>query len=106
MPAELRLEFHQVFLDELLAVERFLGRFQPSRGRDFTRAVFDFAYSVVATVPEGFPRYAHPLSPELPLRRAVFRRKYALLYRLEGAELTFLYFYPTRRDISSVALSV
>ena len=82
MPVELRPEFRQAFLDELLRVERYVGRQDRRRGRAFTQAVFDFAYSVVGAFPESFPAYIHPLLPGVQLRRAIFRREYALLYQV------------------------
>ena len=99
-----RIDFRKAFLDELLAVEQYIGRHDGQRGRAFTKAVVDFAYAVVGTVPEGFAAYRHPLLPEVPLRRAIFRRDYALLYRVSDETIDFVYFHHTRRDISRQAL--
>ena len=106
MAAERTLAFGQDFLDELLKVEQYLGRFARRRGRLFTKAVVDFAYETVGPLPEAFPRYQHPLLPDAPLRRAIFRREYALLYRVTDEEVVFVYFYFTRRDISQQPLKL
>ena len=100
MADALRPGFRQAFLDELLLVETYLGRRDGRRGRAFTRAVFDFAYEVVGTLPNGFPGYQHPSLPGVALRRAVFRGEYALLYQVTDEAVSSVYFYHTRRDIS------
>lgn len=100
MPAGLRLNFRKAFLDELLLVEQYVGRQDGHRGRALTEAVFTFAYTIVSTLPEAFPTYKHPLLPGMQLRRAVFKREYALLYRVTEYAIDFVYFYHTRRDIS------
>ncbi len=102
----LRPDFRQKFLDELLRVEKYLGRNGGRQGRAFTQAVFDFAYNTVATIPEGFPAYVHPRLPTVVLRRAVFRREYVLLYQVTGEAVVFVYFHYARRDISQQKITL
>ena len=106
MPAAALPDFRQAFLNELLATERYLGQHNARKGRTFTQAVFDFACDIVGAMPEAFPAYAHPLLPQVPLRRAVFRREYVLLYQVVKGRLVFLYFHHTRRDISQQHLEL
>ena len=99
-------DFRQKFLNELLAVEQYVGQNDARRGRIFTQAVFDFACDIVGAMPEAFPAYTHPLLPQVPLRRALFQREYALLYRVLNQRVIFVFFYHTRRDISQQQLEL
>lgn len=94
-PAGRRVEMARIFLDKLSEFEEFLGRDNAAHGRAFTAAVFAFCYDVIAPLPWAFPatQKGELVRPEV--RRAVFKRRYVLLYRVTDTAVQFVDIYHT-----------
>ena len=92
------------FLDRVSAVEQFLGRDQSRRGRVFVAALLDFVYDTVGPLPLSFPAYTLPSHPHIPLRRAVFQRRYNVLYAVSDAEVRFLTLFSTAQNPAAIEL--
>ena len=94
----------EAFLDRVSAVEQFLGRDKSRRGRVFVAALLDFVYDTVGPLPLAFPAYALASHPHVPLRRAVFQRRYNVLYAISETEVRFLTLFSTAQNPADVAL--
>lgn len=92
------------FMDRLFEIEQYLGRDKPSRGRAFVSDLFDFLHEVIGPMPLAFPAYVLPRHPELPLRRAVFRKEYIVLYEVKDTEAVMLTIFTARSNPQRVEL--
>lgn len=90
--------FKQAFLDELSSIERFLGRYAAGKGRAFTAAAVDFCCDIIAPFPFAFPVFQEIPVSSPAIRRAVFKRNYALIYQVEEETLRFLSIYHTSQN--------
>ena len=92
------------FMDRVSETEHYFGRDNPAAGRAFVSALFDFLAEAVEPFPLAFPRYTLPRYPEIPLRRAIFRRRYNVVYEVTATEIRCLAFFATAQDASGVEL--
>ena len=92
------------FLDRASAIEQFLGRDKSRRGRVFVAALLDFVYDTVGPLPLAFPAYVLASHPQLPLRRAVFQRRYNVLYAVSATEVRFLTLFSTAQNPADIEL--
>ena len=92
------------FLDGLFEIQQFAGRASAGAGRRVVQAILDFAYDIIALSPRAFPVYPTTRHSEREYRRAVFRKKFVLIYRIADQELTFLVVHSTRQDSSNLQL--
>lgn len=99
-----KITYKPSFLESVLAIEAYVGRTNAQRGRKLTVDLFDFIISVVEPNPFAFPEYMGKPTPTHSYRRAVFRKKYALYYRVTEDALIFLQFYHTRQNPGSIRL--
>lgn len=58
----------------------------------------DFAYQIIASAPRAHPVYKTVQRPEREYRRAVFRKKHVLIYRVTEVELTFLVVHSVKQS--------
>jgi len=72
------------------------------RGRTFASAILDYTLEKIAPNPFIFAKFTHPKYAALPLHRAVFQKKYVILYLAEDQHLTFLDVYHTSRNPDSI----
>ena len=86
------------FVGELALAEKYVGRLSAGRGRKFVSDVFVFLFETLAPLPLAFPAYAYPTAPDVTLRRAVFRKKYVIIYEVTEFEVSFVYFHHTSRS--------
>ena len=92
------------FLDRASAIEQFLGRDKSRRGRVFVAALLDFVYDIVGPLPLAFPAYVLASHPQLPLRRAVFQRRYNVLYAVSETEVRFLTLFSAAQNPADIEL--
>lgn len=93
-----------VFMDRLFELEQYVGRENPVRGRQFVSELFEFIYRAVGPFPLAFPAYVLANHPALPLRRAVFQRRYNLVYEVTASEVKFLTVFGTAQNAADVSL--
>lgn len=99
-----RIIFKASFLDDLLKFERFLGRNNPVQGRQFSSDVVDFCYAIIAPLPLAYPAFKQAEIADSSVRRALFRRDYALLYRVSDDAVRFVALYHTRQNITNIVV--
>lgn len=92
-----KLTLVEDFYAGLLEIQQFADA-HGGKGRQVVNELMEFAYSTIAPQPRAFPVYTVSQHPEREYRRAVFRKKYVLIYRITDAELTFLVVHSTRQN--------
>ena len=92
------------FMDRLFVIQKYQGQQDPARGRAFVAALFDFVYDIIESQPLAFPAYTLRRYPALELRRAVFRRRYIVLYEVTATEIIMLTIFPASSNPAAVEL--
>ena len=87
-----------------LELEQCAGRENPARGRRFMDELFEFIYSAVGPFPLAFPAYVLANHPTLPLRRAVFQRRYNRIYEVTATAVKVLAIFGTAQNAADVSL--
>ena len=94
------------FVRELQQTEKYVGRTIPARGRKFVNDVSDFLFETLAPLPLAYPAYAYQPTADVSLRRAVFRKEYAIFYEVSATEIAFVFFHHTSRNSPDLSLLV
>lgn len=92
-----RVEMTEYFLDKLARMEEFAGPAQAVNARAFTASIFAFCYDVLATQPWAYPAFRAGETVHQDIRRAVFRRRHVLLYRVTDTTVRLLEIFHTRQ---------
>ena len=66
--------------------------------------LFEFIYSAFGPFPLAFPTFALANHPALPLRRAVFQRRYNRTYEVTATAVKFLAIFGTAQNAADVSL--
>ena len=66
--------------------------------------LFEFFYSAVGPFPLTFPTCVLANHPALPLRRAVFQRRYNRTYEVTATAVKFLAIFDTAQNAADVSL--
>ncbi|MDQ2772709.1 MAG: hypothetical protein M3Y54_19660 [Bacteroidota bacterium] len=101
---ELPIIVSPVFMDRLFELEQYVGRDAQARGREFTGAVFDFLHDTLGPFPLSFPSYSLARHPELRLRRAVFRKRYNIIYEVTPEAVHCLTIFVAAQDPTTISL--
>ncbi len=101
-PVARRVLFKASFLDDLAKFEKFIGRNTPAQGRLFSSRVLDFCYDVVAPFPLAYPAFRQAEIADQSVRRALFRRDYAVLYRVGDDFIKFVALYHTGQNTANM----
>lgn len=67
--------------------------------------MFDFVINVIESNPFAFPEHPRFQTPAQEFRRAVFQKKYILVYQMTKEHLDFLTIYHTSRNPDSIQLN-
>ncbi len=92
----------ETFLTSVAAIQDYIGQYSQVRGRTFASEILDYTLEKIAPNPFIFAKFGHPKYAALPLHRAVFQKKYVILYLIENQKLTFLEVYHTSRNPDSI----
>ncbi len=90
--------FKKSFLNNLSKIEQFLGRHQVAKGHAFSAATIDFCCDIIAPFPAAYPAFQRGVDTVESVRRAIFRREYALIYQISPDAVRFLTIYHTRQN--------
>ena len=101
---EREIRYEESFYDALQGLELYWGQSSARKGREWTSELVDFTLNVIAPNPLAFPRLEKLGSPQRELRKAVFRKKYLIIYRVTGDRVDFLSIYHASRNPDSLQL--
>jgi len=90
--------FRQKFLDELFSIQEYLNFYGGKKSKHLMEDVIDFCVDVIVTNPLAFPECYFLKTNTQAYRRAVFRREYAIAYKVTPQLIDILTLYHTSRD--------
>lgn len=95
------LVFTDYFLEQVALIQEYVSQFSEKRGRQLTSALMNFVADRIPLNPYAFVEYDVMKTANGAYRRAIFKNNYAIIYRIDGATLTFLDVYHTSRNKGS-----
>jgi hypothetical protein len=84
------------FYQGLLEIQTYASA-HGGQGRQLVNAIMDFAYQIVGSAPQAYPVLPVPQQPTVEFRRAIFRKRYILIYQVTATELLFLLVYSAKQ---------
>ena len=95
------LIFTDIFLDDLIELENYIGRENTKKGRMFTSRVYDYILTLIKIFP--FANSMFILNNEL-IRRGVFEKDYLIVYEVKEQVIELLRIYHTSRNKDGIEL--
>lgn len=92
------LVFTDYFLEQVALIQEYVAQFSEKRGRELTSDLMNFVSDRIPLNPYAFVEYDVMKTPDGFYRRAIFKRSYAIIYRIETDTLVFLDVYHTSRN--------
>jgi hypothetical protein len=96
--------FKEIFTTQLALIQEYVSQYDAKKGCQLTTVLSDFALDVIAANPYIFAEFTGRLTPDNRYRRAVFKRKYVIIYEVVPDRITFLVIYHTSQNPDSVLL--
>ena len=95
---EWELVFSDYFLEQVAFIQEYIAQFSEKRGRQLTSNLMNFVADRIPLNPYAFVEYSVMKTPDGSYRKAIFKRSYAIIYRIEADNLVFLDVYHTSRN--------
>lgn len=96
--------YQNVFLDRLIEIQEYVGRFDAKKGRLFVNQIFNFTLDIIAEQPFGFVKYSSLKHPDSDIRKAVFKKDYLIFYKIEELTIDFIEIIHTSRNPDNILL--
>ncbi|MEZ4904705.1 MAG: type II toxin-antitoxin system RelE/ParE family toxin [Spirosomataceae bacterium] len=90
--------FRQKFLDELFSIQEYLNFHGGEKSKYLMEDVIDFCVDIIVSNPFAFPECYFLKTDTQLYRRAIFRREYAIVYKVTPLLIDILTIYHTSRD--------
>lgn len=71
---------------------------------NFLTELNDFIIDKVVPYPESHTEYRWKRTPERMYRRAIFRKKYYIVYKVTSESISFLVFVSSKRDLPNLPI--
>lgn len=104
MEAKRDVNFRQKFLDELFAIQEYLNFYGGNKSKHFMETVIDFTVDVIVQNPFAFPECYFLKTTTQAYRRAIFRKEYAIVYKVTHQLVDILTIYHTSRDDKQIKI--
>lgn len=98
------VQLKENFTAQLATIQEYINQYDPKKARELTTDIASFALDVIAPNPYIFVEYQLRPTPEKKYRRAVFKRKYIIVYKVTDEKVTFLAVYHTSQNHGSIDL--
>ena len=95
------LIFSEIFLDDLISFEQYIGRDEAKKGRTFTSKVYDYILDIIQIFPLANPKF---IMDSETIRKAVYDKKYIIIYKVLDESIELLRIYHTSRDSTNIVL--
>jgi plasmid stabilization system protein ParE len=93
------------FLKQLKVIRDYIAeKYSPEDAKKFVLACGDFIIEKIPYFPEGFPEYKWRKSKGKKYRRAIFRKKYFIVFQVLPGKITILAIYYARRDPKNISI--
>ena len=97
------LVFTNLFLDDLIEIEKYVGRDNPKKGRKFTSKVYDYILGMIQTFPFANPQNTFDYEAD-NIRKGVFDKHHVILYEITETTIDILRIYHTSRNTDNINL--
>ena len=94
----------QRFLHSLSIIEEYIGQDSERYAKRFATSVFDFIEKVIAPLPEAFPEYSGKPTKRRIYRKAVFKKRYIIIYKVLKTKVEILLIYHGSRNPRSIKM--
>ena len=98
------VELKESFTAQLAAIQEYVSQYDPIKGRELTTDIANYALDVIAPNPYIFAEHVGKPTPEKTYRRAIFKRKYIVVYKVTDQQVTFLTIYHTSQNPDTISL--
>lgn len=98
------VELKESFTAQLAIIQEYISQFELKKGRELTTFLVNYVLDVVAPNHYIFAEYAERLTPEKMYRRAIFKLKYVIIYKVTDEQVTFLAIYHTSQNPDGISL--
>lgn len=96
------LIFSDVFLDDLISVEEYIGRNNAKKGRLFTSKVYDYILGMTHIFPFANPKFI--MDSDI-IRRGVYDKNYVIIYKFLDESVELLRIYHASRDVENIDIT-
>ena len=96
--------FKESFTTQLALIQEYASQFSPKKARQLTTAIATHALDVIAVNPFIFAEYPGRPTPEKAYRRAIYKRRYVIIYKVTANQINFLVIYHTSQNPDTVIL--
>ena len=95
------LIFTNTFLNDLIEIEKYIGRDNPKKGRLFTSKLYDYILGMIQIFPFANPQIA--MYSEF-MRKGIFQKHYIVVYEITENTIDILRIYHTSRRADDIVL--
>lgn len=83
------VQLKESFTSQSATIQEYISQYNPKKGRELTTGLANYVLDVVAPDPYIFAEYGGRTTSEKMYRRAVFKHKYIIIYKVTDAEIVF-----------------
>lgn len=83
-------------------MSEYLGQFGEQPLRTFLKELQKLLTDRIPNHPESFPEYKRKLTQKKQYRRALFKKKYYIIYRIDANAITYIYLYHSSRNPDNI----
>ncbi|MEZ4962820.1 MAG: hypothetical protein R2830_23545 [Saprospiraceae bacterium] len=98
------LVFKPNFFSQLDEILDYFEKISPAAAQSFPIDLDNFLLKKIAPRPESHAEYPWKRTPQRLYRRAIFKQKYYVIYKLLPSEIQFLAIVYSRRDLSKMPI--
>ena len=100
------VELKESFTAQLATIQEYVSQYDSikGKGRELTTDIANYALDVIAPNPYMFAEHQGKPTLEKMYRRAIFKRKYIIVYKVTDQQVTFLTIYHTSQNPDTISL--
>lgn len=98
------LIFRPGFDEGLSDIYDYLAEFSDRSAKSFVKELWELCTNRIANYPESFPEFKLKKTPGKIYRKAIYRKNYYVIYKLEAKRILFLAIFYARRDLSKIII--
>ena len=85
-------------------MREYLGQFGKQPLKTFMVELNQLITDRIPNHPESFPEYKRKLTQSKQYRRALFKKKYYIIYKIESTSITYIYLYHSSRNPDNILI--
>lgn len=96
--------FKPNFIAELEEIKEYLGQFGNQPLQNFLTELEYLLTDRIPNYPESYPEYKKKLTPQKEYRRALFKKKYYVIYRVDSTTIDYILIYHSSRNPDNISI--